>query len=199
MISGGDGTVQAALTILFHERPFKVLPFLVILAGGTTNLIARDIGITGNQTKALRHLFKWIETDSGPMRIEIRPVLRVEISETSIRYGMFFATTGICQGIQYYRRYLHNRRFGGLLGMSLTIIRYIWAAVIKEGKDINSMPVNVWLDGRPLEEKIFFCCLLLPLIGSFWGSSLTGVLKKDRSALSQLVEALNIFCQHCPF
>ena len=175
VISGGDGTVQAALTILFHERPFKILPFLVILAGGTTNLIARDVGITGNQTKALKHLFKWIETDSGPMRIETRPVLRVEIPGTSIRYGMFFATAGICQGIQYYRRYLHNRKFGGLLGIPLTMIRYIWAAVIKEEKDINSMPIKVWLDGRPLEEKNFLLLFVTTLnrllfgIRPYWG------------------------------
>ena len=47
VISGGDGTVQATLTSLSNENPFKELPPIAVLPSGKTNLIATDLGMSG--------------------------------------------------------------------------------------------------------------------------------------------------------
>ena len=60
-ISGGDGTVQAVLTIMFTSRPFSILPQLIVLEGGTTNMIAGDVGVSGSQAEALRRLIGWMQ------------------------------------------------------------------------------------------------------------------------------------------
>jgi len=71
VISGGDGTVQAVLTALFGEQPFETLPLLAILRGGTTDMTADDIGVSGDQVKALRRLLKWSYAGPGRTLIEI--------------------------------------------------------------------------------------------------------------------------------
>ena len=48
-VNGGDGTIQAVLTALFHLKPFEQLPLLAILRAGTDSAIARDVGIRGRR------------------------------------------------------------------------------------------------------------------------------------------------------
>ncbi len=63
VINGGDGTVQAALTALFHKNCFETMPLLAVLrSAGTTSMIAGDIGLKGSRLKALRRLFSWART-----------------------------------------------------------------------------------------------------------------------------------------
>ena len=49
VISGGDGTVQAVLTVLYNHQPFAKQPQLIVLAAGTTNMIAGDVGVSGDE------------------------------------------------------------------------------------------------------------------------------------------------------
>ncbi|MBL0715263.1 MAG: hypothetical protein JJV98_16360 [Desulfosarcina sp.] len=43
-VNAGDGTIQAVLTALFHDRPYQTLPLLALLCGGSTNMTAKDLG-----------------------------------------------------------------------------------------------------------------------------------------------------------
>jgi hypothetical protein len=128
-VSGGDGTVQAVLTALFHNRPFEKFPLLTVLQSGTASMTARDVGFLGSQVKALQKLFRWAQTGDGkPSKIR-RPVLRVAAPGHPIRYGMFFGAAAIYQGIQYFHRNVNGRGFRGEVGPGLTILRFLWALV----------------------------------------------------------------------
>jgi hypothetical protein len=92
VINGGDGTVQAALTAIFHKNFFETMPVLAVLrSAGTTSMIAGDIGLKGSRESALQRLFSWARTKDGRASVMQRPVLRVQVpSEKEPVYGMFF-------------------------------------------------------------------------------------------------------------
>jgi hypothetical protein len=55
VVNGGDGTVQAALTAIFHKNFFERGPVLAVLrSAGTTSMIAGDIGLKGPRESALQ-------------------------------------------------------------------------------------------------------------------------------------------------
>jgi len=158
-INGGDGTVQAALTALFHNQPFEKLPVLTVLQSGTTSMTARDVGLLGSPVKALQKLFRWAQTGDGKPITVRRPVLRVKTPGHPIRYGMFFGAAAIYQGIQYFHRNVNGRGFRGEVGPGLTILRFLWALVNKNKDFAASVPLTVKLDQDP--SKQFDCLVVL--------------------------------------
>jgi hypothetical protein len=59
VINGGDGTVQATLTELYHGGHFNCAPPPVaVLPNGKTNLIALDLGATGDPIVALERVLE---------------------------------------------------------------------------------------------------------------------------------------------
>jgi len=158
VVNGGDGTVQAALTALFHHRPFETLPLLAVLQSGTTSMTARDVGFAGSPVKALEKIFRWADSGQGDPLILRRPVLEVRAPGHDPRYGMFFGTAGIYQGIQYFHRNVNSRGLKGELGPGITIARFLWAASFRRSGFISSVPITIALDDEPPRE---LDCLLL--------------------------------------
>ncbi len=158
VVNGGDGTVQAALTALLHHRPFETLPLLAVLQSGTTSMTARDVGFAGSPVKALEKIFRWAEGGQGDPVILRRPVLQVQAPGHDPRYGMFFGTAGIYQGIQYFHRNVNSRGLRGELGPGITIARFLWAAAFRRSNFISSVPITIALDDKPPQE---LDCLLL--------------------------------------
>ena len=158
VVNGGDGTVQAALTALFYHRPFETLPLLAVLQSGTTSMTARDVGFTGSPVKALEKIFRWADSGQGNPLILQRPVLEVRAPGHDPRYGMFFGTAGIYQGIQYFHRNVNSRGLKGELGPGITIARFLWAASFRRSSFISSVPITIALDDEPPRE---LDCLLL--------------------------------------
>ncbi len=102
-VNSGDGTVQAVLTSLFVERPFPSLPLLALLAGGTTNMTALDLGLRGSVAGGLRRLIHWARSGEGHAGVLSRPVLRVDhSSHPGPLYGMFVGAAGIYNGIRFF-------------------------------------------------------------------------------------------------
>lgn len=169
VISGGDGTVQAALTVLFQHKPFVNQPQIIVLAGGTTNMIAGDVGVTGSQSKALCCLLqlKQRSIDSG-IRIQ-RPILRLQIPGYDVKYGMFFGAAGISQGIQYYQKNLHNGNITGFPGIFITLVRYLWAIVFKHRQGNVSTSISVSVNGQSLHTDKFMLLFVSTLDQLFWG------------------------------
>jgi len=158
-VNGGDGTVQAVLTALLHNRPFEKLPVLTVLQSGTTSMTARDVGIPGSRVKALRQLFRWARTGDGAPTIVKRPVLRVQAPGHPVRYGMFFGAAAIYQGIQYFHRKVNSRGLRGEVGPGLTILRYLWAVARRNDKFTVSVPLTVKLDNN--FPRQFDCLIVL--------------------------------------
>ncbi len=169
IISGGDGTVQAVLTVLFQMKLFVTQPQLIVLPGGTTNMIAGDVNVSGNQDKVLRRLLQLMQKsiDSGT-RIQ-KPIIRLQIPGHDVKYGMFFGAAGISQGIQYYRENMHNGSMGGFPGIFLTIVRFLWAIVLRHRKFPVSARLTVSVNGQPLQPENYMFLLVSTLGQLFWG------------------------------
>jgi hypothetical protein len=169
VVNGGDGTVQAALTALFHSRPFENIPVLAVLQSGTTSMTARDVGFSGSPVNALEKIFKWADTGMGNPLILQRPVLKVQAPGQDTRYGMFFGTAGIYQGIQYFHRNLNTRGLKGELGPGLTITRFLWAASFRRSDFISAVPITVALDDKPPQQLDCMVLLISTLERLFLG------------------------------
>ena len=159
VINGGDGTVQAALTALFNSRPFENIPLLAVLQSGTTSMTARDVGFSGSPVKALDKIFRWAGGTAGAARIVQRPVLQVQAPGHDPRYGMFFGTAGIYQGIEYFHRNVNSRGLKGELGPGITIARFLWSLSIRRGGILTTVPIAVSVDDSPPRE--LDCTMLL--------------------------------------
>lgn len=169
VVNGGDGTVQAVLTTLFHQRPFETQPLLSVLQSGTTSMTARDVGFTGSRASSLRKLFKWAATGKGNPRVIERPVLQVSAPGHQTRYGMFFGASAIYQGIQYFHRKLNTRGLGGEIGPGLTILRFLWSAARRGSEFIPPIPVTVAMDNNPPRQFDSFVVLISALERLFLG------------------------------
>jgi len=159
IVNGGDGTVQAVLTALFHYQPFETMPLLAILQSGTTSMTARDVGFSGSPVKALEKIFRWADAGVGDALIHRRPVLQVQAPGLDTRYGMFFGTAGIYQGIEYFHRNVNSKGLKGELGPCITISRFLWAASFRRGDFISSVPITITVDDKPPQE--LECMVLL--------------------------------------
>ncbi|NLZ16157.1 MAG: acylglycerol kinase family protein [Desulfobulbaceae bacterium] len=128
VICGGDGTVQAVLSILFGKQIFAYVPPLAVLAAGTTNMIAADAGLAGNPLGNLRRLLH--PDGRGSLHCVTRPLLRLQIPGQEDRYGMFLGLAAITQGICSYRQSLHHRSWHGLPGICRTILSSLVATFL---------------------------------------------------------------------
>jgi len=169
VISGGDGTIQAVLTVLFHHQPFTSQPQLIVLEGGTTNMIAGDIGIKGNQSRALRRLLTWKETGSGNVTRRQRSILRMQVPGHEVKYGMFFGAAAISQGIQYYRKHLHHKKLHGLPGICMTLLRFLWALTRRQTRIAAPSAIQVSADNQPLYDDNFMLFFVSTLERLFFG------------------------------
>lgn len=155
VISGGDGTVQAVLTDLFYHAPFSDIPELVVLAGGTTNMIAVDIGVPKKQEQALESLLAWVNSGYGNISKEKRPIIRLEVPGHGPKYGTFFGTGSISQGTAYYHRNLHINKLSGIPGICMTVLRFLWAFLFQRNQFITPTPIVVHVDNHHLPQENF--------------------------------------------
>ena len=171
VISGGDGTVQAVLTIIFDRRPFPTLPQLIVLEGGTTNMIAGDVGVPGNQGDAMRRLLKWVKDghSTGSVTRVQRSVLRLSVPGDEVKYGMFFGAASISKGIQYYRKNMHNNRLHGFPGICMTLIRFLWGIIRKHNQFAAPTYIGVRLNKQELQNEKFMLLFVSTLDKLFFG------------------------------
>lgn len=177
-VNGGDGTIQATLSaLLAPHAPFPEPPPLAVLAGGTTNMTARDVGATDEPGRALRRLLAWSE---GRRRAELlhRAVLGVA-SRPNERpaYGLFFSTAGILEATLYCRHYRDSRRLALLrngLGTSLGVARLAGSLALG-GSPLSPARIHGDIDGQTLGPADYLGLLVTTLerlalgIRPYWG------------------------------
>ncbi len=122
VINGGDGTVQAVLTRLRRLGPAAEFPAIAILAGGNTNLIARDIGIPGAPEAAFKRLLAQLRGERQPPRLAYRSLIRVQRhpDEPPV-YGGFLGAGAIVKAIQLSRQRLQPLGLGGQVESALAL------------------------------------------------------------------------------
>jgi diacylglycerol kinase (ATP) len=164
-INAGDGTVHAVLTCLFQRKPFRRIPLLALLRGGSTNMNIGDVGIPGRRDRALRRLLSWASSGHGNAQLVSRPVLRVQPSRgQSSLYGMFFGAGAIIKGIEYYHRNVKNKGIYDGTATGLVTLRVLLALARRDPGYIAPVPVSIEADPdrqRPTLPAQALDCIVL--------------------------------------
>jgi diacylglycerol kinase family enzyme len=109
VINGGDGTVQAALTELYHGGHFgDAPPPVAVLPNGKTNLIALDLGAVGDPIRALERVLELARTDMAP-HIVARELIQLTDGTVGGRpvLGMFLGGAGLADIMLYCRHKIY--------------------------------------------------------------------------------------------
>lgn len=108
VVNGGDGTVQSVLTELYHGDYFAgKTPPLAVLPNGKTNLIAQDLGATGNALESLRSI---VRIARGDLSSHIIDRQLIELSQNGNErpvLGMFLGGAGLAEIILYCRNKIY--------------------------------------------------------------------------------------------
>lgn len=167
VINGGDGTVQAALTELYHSRPFgDAMPPVAVLPNGKTNLIAADLGASGDPIDALRRIVEIAQGDLSAHVVERRLIALSDGKGNRPVLGMFLGAAGLLSALMFCRNHIYP------LGLSNKISHFLAAVatlvgVIIGGRSrlspIRSEPLRVTVRGIGTYEGRFFILLVTTL------------------------------------
>jgi hypothetical protein len=142
VINGGDGTVQAALTELYHGGHFgESPPPLAVLPNGKTNLIAHDLGAVGDPIEALARVLALVRTDMMP-----HIVSRELISLTGGRregnarpvLGMFLGGAALADSILYCRHKIYPLGLPNWAAHGLTLLLGLVSVIV--GRSSRLLP-----------------------------------------------------------
>ncbi|MBA3895899.1 MAG: diacylglycerol kinase [Sphingomonadaceae bacterium] len=130
VINGGDGTVQAALTELHHGGHFEGdPPPVAVLPNGKTNLIAMDLGSTGDPVVALERIIALAGSDLDDHVVR-RELISLSEGENRAVLGMFMGGAGLTDAILYCRHKLYPLGLpNGLSHVLATIASFLTVAL----------------------------------------------------------------------
>jgi hypothetical protein len=142
VINGGDGTVQAALTELYHGGYFAEAggpPPVAVLPNGKTNLIARDLGADGDPIAALERIVELARTDLGP-HIVRRELISLSDGSATGRpvLGMFLGAAGLADTMLYCRHKIYPLGLPNALAHGLALLLGLAAILI--GRPARFLP-----------------------------------------------------------
>jgi hypothetical protein len=132
VINGGDGTVQAALTELYHGGHFGANPPPVaVLPNGKTNLIALDLGAGGDPIQALERVLELASADMVP-HIVSRELIALTDGQAGRRpvLGMFLGGAGLADTILFCRHKVYPLGLPNGFAHLLTVVATIVSLII---------------------------------------------------------------------
>lgn len=115
-INGGDGTISRTLTSFIRAYGDKPLPKVLILRGGTINLLADNLGIRGAPEQIL---VRYIESMSGIRPVKTEPYRTLKIGE---HYGFLFGN-GI---VANYLEEFYKKKTGPIGSVWMIVKIYFW-------------------------------------------------------------------------
>lgn len=148
VINGGDGTVVAVVTALLDRKPFRSLPLLAVLSGGTTNMIAADVGPRGQPPAALRRLLA--AHAGGTLATRQRRPLRVSQAQRPDCYGFFLSVAAIPRVSAAAQRHLHGHGLTGAVSWTLALgwsLMRLLVGRIADDPLLHPDPASLALDG----------------------------------------------------
>jgi hypothetical protein len=177
-ISGGDGTVQASISALINDQPFPQMPKLSLLAGGMTNVIARDLGETELPVPHLKRLIERVEAGDPGEPVE-RPVMTLDLFDGGPPiHGFLLGAIAFYQGTILGRRKVHGMGFtqslASKIGILLSVLRVLWYGP-GDKSGFHGERVALSLDGKAEAPQDLFLLVattltsILPGIKPFWG------------------------------
>jgi len=151
VINGGDGTVQAALTEIYNGGHFADCPPppVAVLPSGKTNLIALDLGASGDPIAALERLIAIAQGDIAPYVVE-RELIALRGGENADRpvIGMFLGGAGLADTMLYCRNKIYPLGLPNGLAHVLTALALL--AKLFLGVKASFLPP----DPRPLDVSL---------------------------------------------
>jgi len=168
VLNTGDGNVCAVIELMRERAKFAQEPALALLQGGTTNMIHKDVGLTGPPTTGLASLLRALR--SGDYVSLNRPPLCVHRSQQTPLYGFFFATNAVVRAILRTRRSLHPHGMTGSVSEAVAIAAMIMKLMWYRAKaDPALAPANVELrvnggDWQPQQQILLLALTLQHLI-----------------------------------
>ena len=132
VINGGDGTVQAALTELYHGGHFgETPPPVAVLPNGKTNLIAHDLGAGGDPIEALERVLEIARADMAT-HIVSRELIQLSGGALNGRpvLGMFLGGAGLADSILFCRHKLYPLGIPNWLAHVLTFLATMVSVIL---------------------------------------------------------------------
>jgi hypothetical protein len=175
IVNGGDGTVQAALTELYHGGQFgREPPPVAVLPNGKTNLIALDLGATGDPLDALDRIVELARGDLAAHVVQRELIALTEGEQTNRAVlGMFLGGAGFADTILYCRHKIYPLGLPNTLSHVLAGIAVVISLVFGLNNRFlppQPTPVRVSLirDGQPDRRLAFLIVTTLEklLLGS---------------------------------
>lgn len=134
-ISSGDGTIQEILTHIAERKPFQRLPRLALLAHGTTNLTAADLGLR----------FRSVDAQAGFIRgtnaasLLSRPTIRcANPGDGKVRHGMFVGTGAVAAGTLFCQQAFNAKGVKGSWATFATLARAVAKSVFHEPDPLDA-------------------------------------------------------------
>lgn len=167
VINGGDGTVQATLTELYHARPFgDDLPPVAVLPNGKTNLIAADLGAEGDPLQTLDRIVEIAAGDVSAHVVKRRLIALSDGCGNRPVLGMFLGAAGLLNVLLFCRHRIYPLGLSNKISHFLAAIATL-AGVIIGGKSrlspVRSEPLKVTVEGVGTYEGRFFVLLITTL------------------------------------
>ncbi len=153
VVNGGDGTVQAVLTVLGREKLFTKPPLLALLCAGTTSMLPRDVGVAGSPAVALQRILEWSRAANQELVVSSRPILHIQRQDKEPLFGMFFGAGAICAGIRIFHSKDNPMGWRGQLMPALTMLRLLLAILFKNHDKLPPLTYKIGFDGHPAEER----------------------------------------------
>jgi len=147
VVNGGDGTVQAALTELYHGGHFGAEPPPVaVLPNGKTNLIAYDLGAVGDPIEALERVLHLVRTDMVPHIVSRELIALSGGSGRELEgngrpvLGMFLGGAALADSILYCRHKIYPLGLPNWAAHGLTLLLGLVSVLV--GRSSRLLPAK---------------------------------------------------------
>lgn len=185
VVNGGDGTVQATLTELYNGGQFgREPPPVAVLPNGKTNLIALDLGASGDPLVALERIVALARSDLKSHVVE-RELIALTEGDTPINrpvLGMFLGGAGFADTILYCRHKIYPLGLPNGLSHVLAGILVLFSAIFGvRGRYLPPAPqpvkVSLIREGQSSQRFAFLTVTTLEkmLLGSKTAGSASGL------------------------
>lgn len=127
ILNGGDGTIHHLLSLLYQQTGFADMPLLALMAGGTTNLIAGELGLKVPLAQLLRKVY---QEGLGTLHILSKPAMILTHPTMAMpKIGFFFGTAAFTKATIISRRHRHVKAIKSTLSVLLPLIQSVWQAI----------------------------------------------------------------------
>lgn len=177
VVAGGDGTVQAVVTELINGAMFEVLPKLVLVPSGMTNVISEDCGLKGVPLEALSDFF--LRQEAGFVATVRKPVLTMDLGRGAPPVHGFLLGAGLFYtAVSYSRANVQSRGAEQSSQVAWTLIAFFLRSLLGRLKESEGHLPVTWCDEVDRDSRAPDLCLFLVStlsklnvrLSPFWGT-----------------------------